>query len=206
MKKEKKPKFERKSHGIQLLLRCVVRDPDGKIISDTGRNPARSFVRALLQFVGAVGDAPGPVAVKATDGGNASIYNTYSTSSSFFRGHAGINNAGYGIVVGTGDTAETNTDWILATQLGEGVGAGQITHGATVVGPVAVVGVNVDMVMERSFSNNTGSTITVKEAGIYARQMIDPHDFCIVRDVLPSPVDVPDKCSVSIYYTWRTTV
>ena len=65
MKKEKKP------HGVQLLIRCVVRDPDGKVITDTGRKPARSFVAQFLEWIGAVFDG---VAGQATDVAGAEKY------------------------------------------------------------------------------------------------------------------------------------
>ncbi|GAI61618.1 unnamed protein product, partial [marine sediment metagenome] len=57
-----------------------------------------------------------------------------------------------------------------------------------------------------SFPNNTGSTITIKEAGIYIFSGGLSY-FCIIRDVLGAPgVTVPDKCALTVYYTLRTTV
>ncbi|GAG42215.1 unnamed protein product, partial [marine sediment metagenome] len=119
----------------------------------------------------------------------------------------GINVDNYGIVAGTGDTAVENDDYKLETQLTEGAGAGDITHGAVIVGSAALVDSNVDIVHYRPFTNNTGSTIAVKETGIYTSQnLLVSRDHCIIRDVLGAPIDVPDKCSLTVYYTIRTTV
>jgi len=196
MKEKKKP------NGIQLLLRAVVRDPDGKVISDTGRKPSKSFVIAFLKFFGGLFDG---VAVSTTDTSNASsvIYSPGYTNWGLDIDGA-VNDDAHGIVVGTGDTVEDNEDYKLDTQLTEGIGAGNVTHGAMTVEATAVVGANVDIETKRAFTNNTGSLITVKEAGMYAA--FYNKYFCIIRDVLEAAVDVPDKCSLTVYYTVRTTV
>lgn len=196
---------KKKTHGVQLLVRAVVTDPDGKIITDTGRKPARSF---LIQFLEAVwGIFRGTYAyATALDGGEDYIIIGAENIDTQLLINAGAYNSDKGIVVGTGDTAVTNTDYKLETQLTEGVTAGKITHGAQIVGTAEVVGANVDLELKRAFTNNTGSTITVKEAGIYVHCTAYAGDHCIIRDVLAGGVDVPDKCSLTVYYTLRTTV
>lgn len=200
---------EKKPHGVQLLIRAVVKDPDGKIIHDTGQKPSKSFVIQFLEVVYGIFNAlaVGGYEITATDGTEDYVYVHDQNCNQHFIVDAGVNVSTHGIVVGTGDTAETNTDYKLQTQLTEGVGAGNITHGAMTVGAVAVVGANVDLELKRSFTNNTGSTITVKEAGIYIFLNYSTLFYhCIIRDVLVSPIDVPDKCTLTVYYTLRTTV
>jgi len=199
MNKEKK-----KTHGVQLLLRFVVTDPDGKVITDTGRNPSKSFLIQFLQFVYAMARGTDQNA-KDTAGANNLIYRAATGASQNLKIKAAVAADIVGIVVGTGDTAEANDDYQLETQLTEGVGGGNITHGACTVGVTAEVGANVDMEIIRSFVNQTGSAIGVKEAGIYSATR-DMYYHCIARDVLPGTVDVPDMCSLSAIYTLRTTV
>lgn len=197
-------KKEKKGHGVQLLLQMVVRDPDGKIITDTGRKPARSFVIQFLENF--YGMALGGV-YTATDVDGAESNYTYDDweTTKVFSLDGPVNDDTFGVVIGTGDTAETNTDYALETQLTEGVGAGNITHGAVVFTGTAVVGANVDLEVKRAFTNATGSTITVKEAGLYVITF-DTYFFCIVRDVLAASVELPDNCSLTVLYTIRTTV
>lgn len=197
---------EKKTNGIQLLLRCVVRDPDGKMISDTGRKSARSFVIQFLEFIRWMFLGTGTRSATATDGSEDTIYYSVTQGNPHFRADAGAGDSTYGVVVGTGDTAETNTDYRLVTQLTEGVGVGNITYGTTSIAAPAVVGPNVDLEINRSFTNLTGSSIGVKEAGIYVKYTITPNYHCIIRDVLAGTVNVPDKCSLTVYYTLRTTV
>lgn len=200
---------ERKSHGVQLLIRCVVRDPDGKIISDTGKKPAKSYVIQWLEFIHYMADRVVTGDATSVTGAERRYYWSIEDARRTLNMDAAVNVSAYGIVVGTGDTAETNTDFALETQLTEGVGAGNITHGAMDIGTTAVVGANVDLELTRSFTNLTGSEITVKEAGIYVRCVTgipSTYYFCIIRDVLPASVDVPVNCSLAIIYTMRTTV
>jgi len=196
----------KKSHGVQLLIRAVVRDPDGKVLSDTGRKPAKSFVLQFLEFIYAMGAR---AFYQATGVAGTEVYLYAPTTACIeqFEIDGGVNIDYIGIVVGTGDTAEDNADYALATQLTEGVGAGNITHGAMDIGTAAVVATNVDMELKRAFTNLTGDTITVKEAGLYCWQLAQmSRRHMLIRDVLSSAVEVPDKCSLTIIYTVRTTV
>lgn len=198
---------EKKAAGVQLLIRAVVRDPEGKVIKDTGQGPARSFVLQFLQWIGAVFDSLG-TQVTDVNGVNKYIYHpirdNYEMNTILSLGNASL----YGTVVGTGDTAADNTDYALEAQIVEGAEAGELTHGAQAIEAVAVVGSNVDLELKRSFTNNSGDTITVKEAGIYCRSKQNGTQgyHMLVRDVLGGGAEVPDKCSLTVYYTLRTTV
>ena len=203
IKMKEKKISKRKTHGIQLLLRCVVRDPDGKVISDTGTKPAKSFVIAILEFIYGMFNNVNR-STEDTSGASNQVYVWGQWTYDNLSVRAPVSDDDYGLVVGTGDTAEDNEDYKLETQITEGIGAGNITHGAVIAGSAAVVGANVDLELKRAFTNLTGSTITVKEAGIYTESQ--NQFFCIVRDVLGSPVNVPDNCSLTVYYTVRTTV
>lgn len=197
--------IEKKSHGVQLLIRAVVKDPEGKVLRDTEQKPAKSFVLQFLMFIGGLFTTTAIVNAKDIAGANTRIYANGFDAEKQFRIDAGINVSTYGIVVGTGDAAEDNEDYKLETQLTQGVGAGNITHGAVVIDNTEVVGANVDLELKRAFTNSTGSTITVKEAGIYTNNTIIGNRHCIIRDVLGA-INVPDKCSLTVYYTLRTTV
>lgn len=199
-------KKNKKSHGIQLLLRAVVKDPDGKVISDTGLKKSKSFVENFLKYVYCVFDLVTRTALD-TSGSVETLYNVGDTAGRCAQILAPIANSSYGLVIGTGDTAPTNTDNKLEIQLTHGVGAGQISHGEVTLNATAVVGANVDLETIRSFTNNTGSTITVKEAGAYVMTTWGGSGkrFMIIRDVV-GPTEIPDKCSLTVYYVLRTVV
>lgn len=205
MKEEKK-----NVASAELLLRLVVKDEKGRVISDSGQMESKSFVIQFLEFV--YGMLKSPADLNATDvlGNESFIYESRQDAYQNCRIDAAINVDTHGIVVGSGDTAEANDDYKLETQLTEGVGAGQITHNACSIDEsAAVVGPNVDLIILRSFVNNTGAVRTVAEVGIYKimeTRAVGIKYHCIIRDVLAASVNVPDKCSLSVYYTLRTTV
>lgn len=194
-------KEKRKASGIQLLIRSIVKDPDGNVVSDSGDRPARSFTLQFLEFIQAMFTG---VTKDATTIDNAEEKIWYNIGDIFSWGFlASTYFDDVGIVVGTGDTAPTNTDYKLETRLTHGVGAGDISHGTMDIGSAAEVGPNVDLPLRRAFTNLTGSSIVVKEAGIYLRNVSFIH--CIARDLVVGGT-LPNLYSLTIIYTVRTTV
>jgi len=154
----------------------------------------------------------GPVSNPAKDvDGNAIGYgmgsNAYAYS--YFSVFAADNNDAYGIVVGSGTTPPTSSDYKLETKIAHGVGAGQLDYGAHSLTVAAVVGSNVDLVISRTLYNGSGATVTIKEIGVYE---YGDHPFLggmkvamLIRDVI-TPVEVEVGETVSVQYTLRTTV
>lgn len=201
--------IERKAAEIELLLRLVVKNEKGEIIQDTGDKPSHSFVIQFLEWIYALLD--GPATSTATDVDNATniIYKGILQTDFQFGVDAPAGSSEWGLVVGQGAGAETNVNYKLTDQLTEGVGAGNITHDVTTIGTTAVVGANVDLVIQRTFVNNTGASLTVREVGIYMRYAeTGPFTYyhCLIRDVLAVPITLADKCTVTVYYTLRTNV
>jgi len=115
-----------------------------------------------------------------------------------------------GILVGSGTTAESNTDFALATQIAHGTSAGQLQYGSTgFTAPTEAAG-NVDWVITRAFTNGSGATVTVREIGCAGGEATNTPTTTtgrlLVRDVLPSAVPVANGQVLTVQYTWRTTV
>lgn len=111
-----------------------------------------------------------------------------------------------GIVVGTGTNAVTNTDSSLQTKIAHGAGAGQLQYGSMGFTEAAVVGANVDLILSRTFTNNSGGSITVEEVGIEAIMRDSggtDRDFLLARDLATQAI--ADTASATAQYTLRTT-
>jgi hypothetical protein len=109
------------------------------------------------------------------------------------------------------DDAESNTDYKLQHQVSDGVAAGTLDYGGQSFTAVpAVVGGNVDCIINRAFYNGSGGTVTVKEVGIYAAWVngyaAQFYLFCIIRDLLGADVPVLDAETLTVEYTLRTNV
>ena len=112
-----------------------------------------------------------------------------------------------GIVIGTGSIAVTINDYKLESQIMNGAGPGQMRHLVSTPGWPSVAGSGCDFLTSRTFLNNSGGSITVRESGIYCR-VKGPTYYgyaCIVRDVLATPQAVPDGGSITVDYTLRIT-
>jgi len=203
--KEKEREKERAS-VVKAMLRVVVTSPDGKVLSDTGEKESKSYVIQFLEFFYGLFYATVNVNATATDGAERNIYTLTAMLNLHFIYNYGVGQDIGGIQVGTGDTPVTNDDWKLATKIAHGSGAQQLMYGAMVIGTVAIVAGNVDLETKRTFTNSSGATITVKECGAVVVLNVSPQCHMIIRDVLGTPVPVPHNCSVTIYYTFRTTV
>jgi hypothetical protein len=123
---------------------------------------------------------------------------------------AGANVDGYGLVVGSGDAPNSISTYALASKIAHGSGSGQLIHNATTVEAVTnPSGGDLQFRVIRTFTNNSGTSVVVKEIGIYGSLRdsgINWRSFCIARDVLPSPSSIPDGATMTLRYITKITV
>jgi len=116
------------------------------------------------------------------------------------------NEPSYGIVVGSGSTPVSPTDYNLASQIPHGTGAGQLDYD-----PHAITSSYSDtssyVEIARSFVNRSGSDIIIREVGIIGRnfwrdsgEVRRDAKFLIARDVLPTPILVPNLATLTVRY------
>jgi len=79
-----------------------------------------------------------------------------------------------------------------------------VSYGAQNTVAAQVVGANVDLIITRSFFNNSAVTVTVCEAGFYIRDISGAYSyyfFCVIRDVFPAGVIIDVADTGTIQYT-----
>jgi hypothetical protein len=138
-------------------------------------------------------------------------YNGSNYPGAFCMGYnAPANTSVYGLVVGSGDAPNSTTTYALASQIVHGSGSGQLIHNATTVEAVTnPSGGDFQFRVIRTFTNNSGASVTVKEIGIYGNLRDTGNadrSFCIARDVLPSPSSIPDGATMTLRYITKITV
>jgi len=195
----------------ELWYKVTVRDRDGKIISREERK-SHSFLRLWNQLVCCQMTPWDSFGFEGTTNINGAYWcQGIGTHGYNFRMNGGANIDNYGIVIGTDGTAVTISDYAMGSQIHQGTGPGQMDHLATLIAASVVSDPDCDFLLSRSFANNSGGSITVRESGIYVwlERCVSPftwYDYgCVVRDVFASPQDVPDGGGITINYTLRVT-
>ena len=109
-----------------------------------------------------------------------------------------------GVQVGTGTTAVTSNDISLESKILHGTSSGKLKYLGHFISDVEVSGSNAELIIERVFYNNSGGDVTVGEIGIYSFTWLKY--YCILRDVLASPVTVSNGEYLKVAYTIQTIV
>lgn len=118
-----------------------------------------------------------------------------------------------GIMLGTDDTALSLSSTQLGTLIADGSGAGQLIHGDTTYTVPTTVGSSSYYSFHRSFTNNSGGAIVVKEAGWYAAGGATWTGYVSVRSQIArtllnglTGVTVGNGESIDMSYTVKITV
>ena len=206
----------KKAKAPQIYWEIEVKDKNGKVISKKQAS-AKSWLVAFItllkgQFAVSADAQTGTNNVSVVDEGgtgrNFPPFITYGTNSFSCLGAAA--NVNEGIVVGSGNTANLITTYMLTSKILHGSTSGLLLYGASSIEDVTnPSGNDLQFRITRTFTNNTGATVTVKEIGIIGRCCatgVVLRNFMIARDVLPSPTDVPDGATLTIRYVAKITV
>lgn len=180
-----------------------VRDRNGKL-RRRFRRKSHSYVQQWNELICVQVGYKLNLSIKDTGGTDRDVDKNLTTLQS----NAPAANADYGIVVGTGNTAVTISDYALETICAEGTGTNQLNYQACTIADASVSGSECSFTVTRSAINNSGITITVKEIGLYClgHDGIAGRYFLGLRDVLASTVDVPDGGAITVVYTIKVSV
>jgi len=141
--------------------------------------PAQSFIQHLVNILYVQGSTLSLGSQSDTGGTLRTIL--AATNSMSFNANGVIADSAMGIVVGTGTNAVTVTDTKLQTQIAHGVGAGQLQYGASSFLSPVTSGSDRYFEVTRTFTNSSGSDITVNEIGIYINNGTSNFKFCVER-------------------------
>jgi len=171
-----------------------IRDKDGQFIRELPEEIANSFVKALVDML-YKHFSQEALAIVETDGTSVAhapfVQDLVVT--------AGVGITGYGIVVGTGINAVTVDDICLQTQVTANVG-----HGVVSVTIPATVGSSRQLDIQRTFTNNTGAELNIKEVGLYIITASTAYAYCIDRSLYS--IDIANGESITLRYRIKVTV
>jgi hypothetical protein len=192
---------------------CTLIDPEGNPVlyyEDKSRSYVRNFYNLVIlhniiafgrisSFPSVQGYATGKLSFKRIDN---SVIHSVTWYRSFV---ANAGETGRGIVVGSSNQAESIDDFKLISIINHGTGAGRLSYQA-MQNPTVSWNSQTKRFSARYtryFSNQSGGTITVAEVGIYAYFTYASSDetFCIIRDVLSQPINIPNSYDLKVEYT-----
>jgi hypothetical protein len=202
-------KFNLTHRGSSIGLYLRIDDVDKNGVVRRGKEKrAHSFVIGFLQSLEYVishdfGGSQTAVSMIDTSGTSRAIYQT--AFQYIFAIKAALGTTTHGIVVGTGN-APSSSDYSLQTLILHGNTANKLMYSASGCGTAGVVGNNVDLLLTRAVSNNSGSSITVKEVGLVCGQTTGSTNYPVLcaRDAVD--VAIANGAGKLIVYTLRTTV
>ena len=204
----------------EIHLNFKVYDHNGVLTYDDTQR-GHSWVRNLwnLQFATCTdcgGDgtslyAPGHLTVKQISGTiNGAVASTAQRNGSSIAGYGmtgAINDQSVGIVVGISDAVWNFNQYVLGSLISSGSGSGQLAYQAQAA-PVASYNGGTytwSVVQSRTFNNNSGASITVKEAGLYWKgtffSAVAGQSFMLERTVCDPTVTVANAAQLVATYT-----
>jgi len=182
----------------------------GKKYSTTGKIKSKSFLVAFTSrlYVGMFGSTVTTNKVAGTSdtmSGYGWIYDGFYNNMMAYNSSLGvvILSGTNGIVIGSGTSAVTPTQYALATQIVAGITAGTMMYYPQWFTKYTISGSTCSFIMERIFKNLSGGTITVNELGIY--EIVNNTNFCMLRDKLAVGVAVLNTEYLKVKYTISVT-
>lgn len=195
MKQEKRRK--RDKHNESLTYAIEVKDKEGRVLRHISE-PSRSYVEQWNQLLN-VQVAQANRSVRMTSGTPYSM----PPHKDNFACNAAAGETTIGIRVGKGTTPVAIDDYALETPCEEGTGTDEFNYQLVIYTFPQVVSSTCSFTLSRIMINNSGATISgIKEIGNY----MGGSQFMGFRDVLPSPVSIPDGGSITVTYTLSVTV
>jgi hypothetical protein len=191
----------------KAVIEFEVRNKDGKLIQK-GKFPAKSWVGNIIRLLNALWNrwanaaqagiyyiVTPSVLLDTSNTARSLIIGTSDTG--YFGGAAPAGDTSAGILVGTSDTPVSLAQYSLMGLIAHGTGAGQLSYGATNVEDLTT-GTTYFFRIIRTFTNNSGATVTVKELGLFLKPL--PQSFMFARDVPASPINVPNGSTLTLRY------
>ena len=193
---------------IKVLYEVEVRNKQGKLLTKrkgVSKSLLANFMRWFKAKISVTTES-----VVDTDGTSRTIIygGTISNHGVAGRINAEDDNDDYGIMVGSGTVAVSPEDYQLASKIAHGIGTGQLDYGTQTFETVVVSNNTSSFRVSRTFTNLSGASISVQELGIAMKTYTTDQttiSILILRDVLASPVSVPDGATLTVRYTFQVT-
>jgi hypothetical protein len=183
---------------------------NGKVVY-SHKAESKSFVKNLGIVLAGMLREVSSVSVTNTAGGTASV-ETISDHPGYFQYdyttmymNAGDNDDSFGIIVGSGSTPVSPSDYALASKISHGTSPGQLDYDTHTV-TTSYTDTSSYVEIARTFMNKSGGDVVVSEVGLvvwaYNKPVYVTTDvkYLIARDLLPNPITVKNFGTLNVKY------
>jgi hypothetical protein len=208
---------------LKSYFQVFAYDPEMSYLRQSRRRRSRSFVQGFLKLHFRLFEASTSLDITDIDGATATLNiatasyyailrataagRSGGNAQNFYLPAAAFISSDQGIVVGTGTTAVTPTDYQLATQILDGTSSGTLEHfpssgtGLTISNPTG------SFTLERIFRNSSSGSITINEVGVYvaSRNTNAQAAICVIRDLVSPGFTVANGEYMRVIYTLSVT-
>lgn len=182
---------------IETYIRVEYTGKNGRRYTRTRK--AHSLVRAFIDILYA--HLAQVATTQSVDTGGTARTLTLVTSN--FAANAGASTVIQGIVVGTSDAAVSVTDYQLTALVADGTDAGQLQYGVQSFIVPATVSTSRTCTLSRTFANNSGGDIDIKEVGLIVKAATSYY-FLIDRTL--NAFTIVNATSATVSYIIKVTV
>jgi uncharacterized ubiquitin-like protein YukD len=173
---------------FQTTLRATIHRSDGTTVSFQ-EVPANSLIVAFIKMLKVQMSSLSETIVDVANSNQLVLQNNL-----ILQAAAAAADTTYGIVIGTGTTDVAMNDYKLVTKV-----TTNIAHGAMTFNLNAPDASTYQLLLARTFANNTGSSLGIKEVGLYVIGYTGVQKiFCVERTLYS--VDVANGLSVTLTY------
>jgi hypothetical protein len=180
-------------------VEIIVYDKDKNIIQHI-KKPMDSFVQNMKRWMCDTLNSENYPTWNFVDTGGNNRTAYFASSSYAVSMNAPTGDDNYGILVGSSDVAFDTAQYNLGSKIQNGSGTGQIGYqGVTVYQDQPN-----QRTWQRAFVNTSGGDITVREIGFAIKVVTTATYYALLaRDVLSTPVTVPNYGTLVVRYTFK---
>jgi len=189
---------------LTARYRVVVRDAQGRI-KYIEEAPSKSFILNFLYVWWLCFNLNTSDSVSVTSSSGTQTTMTTTQPLGWFNWVNGAGKPYTGIQVGSGTSAPSASSPYLESLITSGTGSGQLSYGSDSVTSPSISSNPGTIQISKTFTNNSGGTVTVGEIGLAPQIRNDSSSLyqaaLMVHDVLSSAVSVPNGGTITITYT-----
>jgi len=189
---------------LTARYRLVVRDAQGRIMR-IEEAPSKSFILNFLYLWWLNLNLNNTDSISAVNSSGQQT-TTPLVQPQFWYVAFGGNSAPYsGIQAGSGTSAPSASSPYLESLILSGTGSGQLSYGTNTVTSPLLSSNPGTMTITRTFTNNSGGSVTVGEIGLATNQATPTENVyyavLLIHDVLSSAASVPNGGTITVTYT-----